>query len=235
MPLLKIQNLSFAYGQQPVLDNINFKLQKGDFWAIIGPNGGGKTTLMKLILGLLKPQSGSITFAEGFHPMQIGYVPQTTHNNIHFPIQVFDVVKMGFLHHSPFGFRVQKNQKEMIKNTLKKLCLSHLTHKLLSELSGGERQRVLIARAFVSQPTLIILDEPTSNVDAYAQNEIYEILSTLQDSVSILIVSHDLSLALKYAHKTLYVNRQAITQPTLSENYCEADILSRLASQNGRA
>lgn len=232
MPLLKIENLHFTYNDYPVLCGVNFELHKGDFWAIIGPNGGGKTTLLKLILGLLKPQNGNIT--QNLHPNQIGYVPQITHHNIDFPIQVFDVIKMGFLRPSIFGFRIHKDEQDIIDKTLEQLHLKHLAHKPLSQLSGGERQKVLIARALVNQPALLILDEPTSNIDPNAQNEIYKLLHRLNSLMSIIVVSHDMTFALKYAQKILYVNQSVTSesQGVLLKNHCEGEILTYFTSKN---
>lgn len=234
MPLLKIENLCFAYDNYPVLSRVNFELYKGDFWAIIGPNGGGKTTLLKLILGLLKPQSGMII--QNLNPNQIGYVPQITHHNMDFPIQVFDVIKMGFLRSSMFGFRISKNEQNIINEVLEQLHLKHLSHKPLSQLSGGERQKVLIARALVNQPTLLILDEPTSNIDPNAQNEIYKLLHKLNSLMSIIVVSHDMAFALQYAQKILYVNQSATSesQGVLLKNHCESEILTCFTSKNMR-
>lgn len=232
MPLLTIENLSFTYGDYPVLDGVNFALQRGDFWAFIGPNGGGKTTLLKLILGLLKPQNGTIT--QNLKSNQIGYVPQITHHNIDFPIQVFDVVKMGFLRPLAFGFRICKQKQNIINETLEQLQLSHLARKPFTQLSGGERQKVLLARALIAQPTLLILDEPTSNIDPNAQNEIYELLGKLNAHMSIIVVSHDMSFALKYAQKILYIHQCAITESreVLLKTNCEAEVLTYFASKD---
>ena len=234
--LLEIQNLEFGYDSQIVLQNVNFALQEGDFWALIGPNGGGKTTLIKLILGILKTKKGSITFHPDFDIRHIGYVPQNTHYNIHFPIQTQDVIKMGFLKPSLRGFRTTKAQNFKVLEIMERLGIRHLYQKSLSQLSGGQRQKVLIARALVNEPKLLVLDEPTSNVDSLSQESIYQLLSQLNATHSILVISHDISVILGYAKKVLYVNKHTITHTIpklnldLNSHICEVDILTHFAS-----
>lgn len=235
--LFEIKNLSFAYDSQLVLEKIDFIFQKGDFWAIIGPNGGGKSTLIKLILGILKITEGEIKFCKNFDTKHIGYVPQNTNENIHFPIQTQDVIKMGFLKPSIWGFRTNKAQERQIQEMMEKLDILHLYHKPLSKLSGGQRQKVLIARALINNPTLLVLDEPTSNVDSTSQKSIYKLLESLNaNGQSILVISHDISVLLGYAKKVLYVNKNAIphTIPKLNLEFdshiCEVDILTHFAN-----
>lgn len=235
--LFEIKNLSFAYDSQLVLEKIDFIFQKGDFWAIIGPNGGGKSTLIKLILGILKTTEGEIKFCKNFDTKHIGYVPQNTNENIHFPIQTQDVIKMGFLKPSIWGFRTNKAQERQIQEMMEKLNILHLYHKPLSKLSGGQRQKVLIARALINNPTLLVLDEPTSNVDSTSQKSIYQLLESLNaNGQSILVISHDISVLLGYAKKVLYINKNAIphTIPKLNLEFnshiCEVDILTHFAN-----
>ncbi|MCX2716692.1 ABC transporter ATP-binding protein [Helicobacter sp. MIT 21-1697] len=232
-PLVDIKELYFAYGEHNVLENVSFKLQEKDFWAIIGPNGGGKTTFIKLILGLLKPQSGKIQFAHNMSIKHIGYVPQITHFNMDFPICVYDVVAMGLFQPKIWGFKPKKIQD--IADIMEKLHIAHLAKKPLHSLSGGERQKVLIARAIVNKPQLLILDEPTANVDVKAQEDIYQLLATLNKSLSILVISHDISVTLGYAKEVLYINKYALAHQIpklnfdLKEHICEVDILTYFA------
>lgn len=235
--LLKIDDLSFAYNTgHNVLERVSFEVQKGDFWAVIGPNGGGKSTLMNLILGLLKTRFGSITFAAGITKSQIGYVPQNTNYNIDFPICVQDAITLGLLKPHIFGFSAKKDSNKVL-SIMKQLDISHLAKTPLSQLSGGERQKVFIARSIVNQAKLLILDEPTANVDIKAQEAIYELLLNLNKSMSIIVVSHDIALTLGYAKKVLYVNKYALTHHIpqcdldLKQHICEVDILTYFAQK----
>ncbi|MCH5313790.1 MAG: metal ABC transporter ATP-binding protein [Helicobacter sp.] len=231
--LIEIKDLSFAYEKPNVLENISFCVKENDFWAIIGPNGGGKTTFIKLILGLLKPQSGHIHFAQNISVKHIGYVPQITSTNIDFPICVYDVIIMGLLQPRIYGFKPPKNKE--IEHLMEKLHIAHLAKKPLYALSGGERQKVFIARALINKPKLLILDEPTANVDVKAQDEIYQLLSKLNENLAILVVSHDLSVTLGYAKEVLYINKYAFIHQipklelNLKEHICEVDILNFFA------
>ena len=231
--LVEIKELSFAYERHNVLENVSFCVKENDFWAVIGPNGGGKTTFIKLILGLLKPKSGSIAFAQNMSIAQIGYVPQITNFNMDFPICVYDVITMGLLKPKICGFRVKKSQK--IYDIMEQLHITHLAKKPLYALSGGERQKVFIARALVDNPKLLILDEPTANVDVKAQEDIYQLLSKLNTALSIIVVSHDISVMLGYAKEVLYINKYALIHEIpkldfdLNEHICEVDILNSFA------
>lgn len=229
--LFEIKNLSFAYQKDIVLRDINFSFCEGDFWAMIGPNGGGKTTLVKIILGLLKARSGAVDFR--VDRARIGYVPQITNYNMDFPIRVREVVAMGALKPKIFGHKL--NLQSNIMQILEYLNLSHLANAPLFSLSGGERQKVLIARALINQPKLLILDEPTSNIDVSAQEGIYKMLCQLNtQGLSILAISHDIALLLGCANKVLYVNEEAHTHdmPYMSAiegHICEAEILAHFA------
>ncbi|TLD97790.1 ABC transporter ATP-binding protein [Helicobacter jaachi] len=235
--LLEVKHLSFAYERTNVLENVSFRLKEGDFWAIIGPNGGGKTTFIKLILGLLKAQSGSIHFAPDMNVRHIGYVPQITNYNMDFPICVRDVVALGMLKPRFCGFSPKKYSKN-IEQIFHKLNITHLATKPLSALSGGERQKVFIARALVDKPRLLILDEPTANVDVKAQEDIYRLLSRLNESMSIMVISHDITLTLGYAKEVFYINKYALTHHIpklnldLNQHICEVDILNFFAAQS---
>ena len=233
MKLVEIKDVSFAYTKHTVLENVSFCVKENNFWAVIGPNGGGKTTFIKLILGLLKPKSGSITFAQDMNVAKIGYVPQITNTNIDFPICVEDVIQMGLLNH--IFNRPSSKQIEEIAYLMELLSITHLAKKPIYALSGGERQKVFIARALVNKPKLLILDEPTANVDVKAQDEIYKLLLELNNKLSIIVVSHDLSITLGYAKEVLYINRYTLIHQIpkldfdLNEHICEVDILNFFA------
>lgn len=232
--LCEVKNLSFAYDKVEVLQNVNLSIKQGDFWAFIGPNGGGKSTFLKLLLGLLQIQRGSIRFFD-LDKSQIGYVPQHTDGNLQFPIQTQDVIQMGFLHKKIFGYRNNKAQQNRIFEIMEQLDILHLHKKLVGNLSGGERQKVLIARALVNNPKLIILDEPTSNIDVKAQEHIYKLLHKLNKKHTILVVTHDLSVSLGYAKSVLYINKSAIIHHVpkfeldLDSHLCEVDMLNYFA------
>lgn len=234
--MLEIKNVSFAYGAENVLENINFTLESGDFWAVIGPNGGGKTTFVKLLLGLLKPTQGKIGYHSNIQPCHIGNVPQMTYHNIQFPICVKDTIALGLLKPGIFGFSPKK-QQDCITQAMETLDITHLAKKPLYALSGGERQKVLIARAIVNAPKILILDEPTANIDSQAQANIYELLKKLNHTMSIIVVSHDISLTLGYAKKVLYINKNAIIHEIphfeldVSGHICEVDLLTYFATQ----
>ncbi len=231
--ILQCQDLFFAYHHEYVLENVNFDLFARDFLAIIGPNGGGKTTLVKLLLGLLQPTKGKLLYQASLK-RQIGYVPQDTSINSDFPIQVIDVVKMGFLKSSLWGYKVSKEECKKAFEILETLGIGHLASKKIGELSGGQRQRVLIARALCGNPRMIILDEPTSNIDTKTQREIYDLLKNFNNFHTIIVISHDISILLGYASKVLSVNKEAVLHDvprldvSLDGHICEIDILNKI-------
>ena len=244
-PLLKVKNLSFKYHKELVLKDINFSLQKGDFFAITGPNGGGKSTLIKIILNILKPLSGSIEKShELSNPIEIGYVPQNTNINLDFPIRVLDVAMMGngAKHNSIkklFNIGYSKLEIECAKHSLSKVGMDGFLHNKISDLSGGQRQRVMIARSICSHPKLLILDEPTSNIDMQGQKEIYKLLKELNKEITILVVTHDLTVISEYANKVLYVNQEGFMhnlntqrfKVDNSQHICEVELMQMLGAQ----
>ncbi len=211
MSIIEIKNLDFAYTGEAVLEAVNLSVKEKDFLAIIGPNGGGKTTLLKLMLGLLTPCGGSIRI-NGKPPEQaascIGYVPQNVHMNQDFPISVLDVVLMGsFDPKNRFRRNKARNRKTALE-TLDRLEMVGYADKKIGELSGGQRQRVLIARALVSQPRMLLLDEPTASIDTKGQAEFYDFLARLNQDITILVVSHDLLVISRYVKAVACVNKR---------------------------
>jgi len=247
MAVVSIKDLSFAYDTQPVLEDVSLEVDAGDFLAIIGPNGGGKSTLLSLILGINTPQSGTIRVfgqAPAAAQNQIGYVPQNTDVNLNFPIKVFDVVLMGngARHHPLFGYSAE--EKACAAQALEQVGMADYTARRIGDLSGGQRQRVMIARALCRRPELLILDEPTASIDATGQKEIYDLLQKLNDEITVIVVSHDLSVILGYADKVAHVNR-TLTYHDISDkehifhthghsedHLCEVDILEMLGGQS---
>ncbi|MDX8430702.1 MAG: metal ABC transporter ATP-binding protein [Candidatus Algichlamydia australiensis] len=195
MPQIKIEELTFAYKQDPILCDVNVDISAGEFLGVIGPNGGGKTTLLKLLMGFLTPQKGKI-FLDNRPPQDlrpaIGYVPQHFDFDTAFPISVKEVVEMGGPNSLPL---------------LKKLKLLEHQNKPFGALSGGQMQRALLARALVSNPKLLLLDEATSCVDAETSEIILNILATLKGNVTILMVTHELPTIINRVDRILCVHR----------------------------
>lgn len=217
-PAIKIENVSFVYNSLLVLDRVNLTINRKDFLAIVGPNAGGKTTLLKLMLGLLKPTSGSIEVF-GLPPAKacsrIGYMPQHASLDPLFPVSVFDVVLMGRIGKNArrFGF-FGKQDREKAEAALEKMELRNVRNRFFSELSGGQRQRVLIARALVTDPELLLLDEPTSNIDVAVQTELFELLSHLNEKMTVVIVTHDLGFVSGYVNRVACVNQKVVVHAT---------------------
>jgi len=246
MQQIKITDLAFRYGRNPVLENISLKVDQGDFLAVIGPNGGGKSTLLKLILGLLKPCSGCIEVLGGTPEQasaKIGYVPQHYPFKQGFPINVLDVVMMGLLDRKNLFFRHSKAEVQKAETALEKVRMLPFAKRRIDDLSGGQMQRVLMARALVSAPDILILDEPTSNIDSHGEHEIYEILRSINKEITVIVVSHDISFLLDYAKRILFVNKTMTLHdaPSISRDklikslniqdnhFCEVELLNYLS------
>lgn len=204
-----IKDVNFAYNNQTILKDINLSFTCKEFLAIIGPNGGGKTTLLKLILGLIKPNSGEI-YVFGKKPnlktSNIAYVPQNTNINLNFPITVLDIVLMGRLKRKWFSFFTKDDYREAMKS-LEQVGMSEFRDVRIGELSGGQRQRVFIARALSTKSRLILLDEPTASIDTSGQIQVFELLKELNKSRGIMVISHDINIALGYASSVAHINR----------------------------
>jgi len=209
-PLVTVTDVSFAYNGQTVLENIRLEIQPGDFIAMIGPNGGGKTTLLRLILGLLKPDKGRIRVL-GDTPQAarpgIGYVPQDVHINRSFPITALDVVLMGRLGAAGRWSGRGAGDRAQAMEALRRMDVADLAGHKIGTLSGGQRQRIFIARALVTQPRLLLLDEPTASIDTKGQADFYAMLKRLNEQVTILVVSHDLLVISTYVKSVACVNK----------------------------
>ncbi len=230
--ILKCENICFSYKNERVLENINFMLHDKDFLAVIGPNGGGKSTLCKIVVGLLKPSDGKLHFDNA---CKVGYVPQETSLNKNFVINALDVVLMGFLEVKLFGNRLYKHKKQALE-IMETLGIAHLASHSIGGLSGGQRQRVLIARALCAKPSLLVLDEPTASVDAKTQNDIYSLLKEYASHSAVMVVSHDSSI-LSYAHNALYVRKESFMHSLnksnslpKGEHYCEVEFFEAFNS-----
>jgi zinc transport system ATP-binding protein len=211
---IEVDNLSFAYQEFAVLRDVTFRVQEGECVGIIGPNGGGKTTLLKLLMGFLKPTEGTIQFC-GRPSIQeyprIAYVPQVMRFDRLFPITVLEVVLMGLLSQLPWYGRYHQASRQAAIDALDKVGMTGFEERAFGTLSGGQAQRVLIARALVSQPDLLLLDEPTASVDVQAQGEIYTFLQKLRGKMTILMVTHDLNVAINFVDKVICVQHTVMT------------------------
>ncbi|MFV7789865.1 metal ABC transporter ATP-binding protein [Aliarcobacter lanthieri] len=235
MNLINIKNLFFKYQKTDVLENVNLTIKNDDFLAIIGPNGGGKSTLLKLVLGLLPIQNGTIE--KNIKNSEVGYVPQNTNLNIDFPITALEVVLMGHISSKKKLFGYSKDEIFCALDSLEKVGMKDFANKKIGDLSGGQRQRVFIARALCSNPKIMLLDEPTASIDVKGQQEIYELLRKLNENICIVVVSHDLSILLNYAKNVAHVNRSLVFHSldqvqknvTLTDDHlCEVELLSAL-------
>jgi zinc transport system ATP-binding protein len=211
MPIVEITSVDFSYNGEIVLENVSLEVRQGDFIAVIGPNGGGKTTLLKLMLGLLTPNRGTIHIL-GHPPRKasprIGYVPQDIHLNLSFPITAIDVVLMGTLDSKNRWAQQSAADRRSAMAALERLGMAALAQKKIGTLSGGQRQRVFIARALVTHPELLLLDEPTASIDTQGQTDFYRLLKELNKDITILVVSHDLLVVSRYVKSVACVNRQ---------------------------
>jgi zinc transport system ATP-binding protein len=209
--IIDIQNLNFSYNSQPVLRDVNLSVGQGDFVAMIGPNGGGKTTLLKLMLGLLDAGSGKIrVFNRSPQDVshRIGYVPQDVHINKNFPISALDIVLMGRLKPGRGWSRHSQQDRQAALNALGQVDMKKFCDHRIGELSGGQKQRVFVARALVTEPELLFLDEPTASIDTKGQNELYLLLRELNKTITIIVVSHDLMVISGYIKSVICVNQR---------------------------
>lgn len=209
--IIYLDKITFAYpGNPPVLEDIDLEIYAGDFVVILGPNGSAKTTLLKIMLGLLKPQKGTVKIDPSpTTSPPIGYLPQKASFNQGFPATVQEVLELT----NKKKFFQNNDQIRHIKAVLEKVKLQEKSNSLLGTLSGGQLQRVFLARALLNKPQILFLDEPTNNLDIQAQDELYELLHNLhQESLTIITVTHDPSSLLDYASRYLYVNRKKVTE-----------------------
>jgi zinc transport system ATP-binding protein len=216
-PAIEIDAAWAGYGGPPILEDVNVRIEDREFVGVVGPNGGGKTTFLKLILGLVSPARGRVRVF-GTTPARarprIGYVPQRTDFDQAFPIRAEDVVRMGRLgHDAPLG-PWRKSDRMTAEAALQTVGIAHLRHAQFGSLSGGQQQRVLIARALAATPRMLLLDEPMSNLDQPAEKEMYEILNRLNQRMTIVLVSHDISVVTGQVERVVCVNRRVLVHRT---------------------
>jgi zinc transport system ATP-binding protein len=215
-----IKAVSFAYdGRSDVLRDVELAVDAGETVAVIGPNGGGKTTLLKLLLGLLRPDKGTVRVL-GRRPEQvrpeIGYVPQHMQFDPNFPVTAWDVVLMGRLACAGGIGRYGRDDRQAARDALEQVGLGDLAGRAFADMSGGQRQRVLIARALATRPRLLLLDEPTANLDVGVEKEFQDLLSSLEGQMAVMIVSHDVGFVARQISKVICVNRTVAVHPTQS-------------------
>jgi zinc transport system ATP-binding protein len=210
-PVIQCRDLWFSYNGRAVLEGISFDIPEGDFVAVMGPNGGGKTTLLKLILGLLNPTKGRLTVLQRL-PAQashlIGYVPQQVDASPHFPISVLDTVVMGGLMPGVLPYRPNRKTRSAAMEAMARMKVDHLAQRRIDHLSGGQRRRAFIARALITSPRVLLLDEPTAGLDPEGQNELYTLLEKLNSDTTIIMVSHDLLALSIHVKSVACVNRR---------------------------
>jgi len=216
VPVVSFEDVSFAYDTVPVLESVTFSIQERALISIVGPNGGGKTTLVKLMLGLLRPDAGEVrVFGRRPRAVQhrIGYMPQYGHYDPQFPVTAMDVVLMGRLERrlgGPYG----RADRQAALTALEEVGMAEFSGRPFDALSGGQRQRVLIARALACEPELLLLDEPTANVDVVVEHRLYEILRELNRRMTILVVSHDIGFVSDIVDRVVCVNHRVVVHPT---------------------
>ncbi len=215
--IIEVKNLSFFYGKIQVLKDINLDIHQGDYLGIIGPNGGGKTTLIKIILGLLKPSQGEITIfgqpSQEFRKrLEIGYVAQKMSSfDANFPLRAWDVVAMGRYAARGMFQGLTAQDREKINKALQEVHMFELKDRLIGDLSGGQQQRVYIARALAQEPKIIFLDEPTSGVDSPSQKEFYDLLNKLnKQGITLVLISHDIDVVAQEVTEVACINQGLI-------------------------
>jgi zinc transport system ATP-binding protein len=223
--VIDIRNVDFAYGDVAILSGINLQVAEGEFLGIVGPNAGGKSTLLKLILALLQPQAGQIRVLDQptrLATRMLGYVPQHPSFPRDFPITVEQVVQLGRLgvkkHEGWLSAlwpgRVARADRESARKALAEVEADDIAARQISSLSGGQLQRVLLARALVGEPRILLLDEPTANIDQRLESEIFDLLRTLNERMTILVVSHDVAFISRYVNRVACINRTLVCHHT---------------------
>jgi zinc transport system ATP-binding protein len=234
-PLVRVANVSFAFGFRRVLEDVSLDLGRGDFLALLGPNGSGKTTLVKIILNLLRPEHGEVRLmgrpaAEFQEWERVGYVPQkATHFDPTFPASAREVVAMALRSSRAAGRLPRREQEEAIRRALDLVGMDEHRDRPIGRLSGGQQQRVFIARAIVTEPGLLFLDEPTAGVDAENQERFYDLLGRLNTAqgITIVLVTHDIGIVNKHVSRVACLNQRLIYHGT-HEDFCSSDAIEAM-------
>ncbi len=219
-PVLELKNVSVAYGEEIVLEDVSFSVDKGERIAVVGPNGAGKSTLFKTIVGILKPGSGNILVygEKPYNHICIGYVPQASMIDWNFPVSVFDVVMMGRIGKIGLLGRAKKRDREIVMHCLERVGMAEFADKQIGMLSGGQRQRVFLARAIAQETELLLMDEPLTGLDVTSQGDIYGIIEELSNQgISILVSTHDLNAAGEHFTRIMLLNRRIVKLGTKAD------------------
>jgi zinc transport system ATP-binding protein len=229
--ILELKSLTAGYDDKIVLKGVNLLVKENDFLGIIGPNGGGKTTLLKIILGILNPMEGEVITEKDLG--NIGYLPQVNQIDKKFPIQVKEVVLSGLMSHKKLFGKYTSQNKKRAEELMSQMGILHLKRKNIGELSGGQLQRIFLCRAIISDPELLILDEPETYVDSNFEGELYEILHQLNSHMAIIVVSHDVGTICSHVKTIACVNKSLcyhdsniISQEQLQAYNCPIDLIT---------
>ena len=224
MTLLTCENLTLGYEGRPVVENLHFTVQAGEYLCIVGENGSGKTTLMKTILGLQAPISGKVTTSGGLSRREIGYLPQQTVAQRDFPASVMEVALSGCLNKNGWRPFYTKAQKQRADQAVQRLGIASISRKCYRELSGGQQQRVLLARALCAADKLLLLDEPAAGLDPSITEELYRLIASLnRDGMTVMMISHDMQVAVQFATRILHIARRPLFWGPTQE-YLDSDI-----------
>lgn len=224
MNLISCKNVSFAYDNVVTVKDLNFNIECGDYFCIVGQNGSGKSTLLKGLLNLKKPYTGIVETHNQLSPREIGYLPQQTTIQKDFPASAFEVVLSGCLNRLGFRPFYSRNEKNIAEHNMERLGIGHLKNKCYRELSGGQQQRVLLARALCATKKAILLDEPVAGLDPVISHEMYGLIQTInKEGITVIMVSHDISSTLKYAKHILHLHHTQLFFGTVPE-YQNSDI-----------
>lgn len=233
-PVLQLEQVSFGYNSELVLHNASLTIPAREFVWIVGPNGGGKTTLVKLILGLLRPKQGRVIVL-GRTPQaargRVGYMPQQAQLDPQFPLSVLEVALMGRLGAGTGIGPYRHEDREIAMQVLAQVGLEDQAKRTLKELSGGQRRRLLIARALVAQPEMLVLDEPTANLDRAVERDLFELLQRLNEKLTVILVSHDPAFVSDFVKRVVCVNRHVSIHPTAA---LEGDLMDELYGRQMR-
>ena len=218
MNLIEIRNLSLGYDKDVILKHIDLDIEENDFICVVGPNGSGKSTLIKGILGLIKPLKGKVIY-KGLKQSNVGYMPQETKVDSNFPASVYEIVLSGTLNNNVYKMFYTKEQKETALNNLKLLGIDKLKNKSFCDLSGGQRQKVLLARSLSATTKLLILDEPSNNLDSKSKAELYKTINDLNKNhgITIIMITHDLDHGNLIGNKILSLREDDVFFGTVDE------------------
>lgn len=231
---IELDHVSFSYLGVPVLEDVTLRVPEGEFLGIVGPNAGGKSTLLKLVLGLIEPTAGTVR-VHGLPPRRgradIGYVPQYPAFARDFPVTVEQVVLMGRLGKGSWFGGYSRTDHQVVQRVMAETEVGDLADKRIHTLSGGQLQRVLVARALATEPRILLLDEPTANIDQRVETDIFDLLKQLNARMTILLVSHDVTFISKYVQRVACLNRSLLCHTTEA---VDADVLRALYGENVR-